>query len=224
MKTTLVSATLKEIAPTLHFLEREAEKTQAFSYNFKGLQIQVLITGVGLVATTYSLTKYLQHQSPSLMVHLGLAGAFNPELSLKEVVQVDRDRFGDIGIEDSDGKVATLFETGFAPANETPFTRGLLINPQAGNFLRRVEGLTNAKTTGSKYTLDLMKEKYPKAEVETMESAAFFYASLQENVKFLSVRAISNYVEERNKEKWEMAAAIENLNKTSIEMLLTLSV
>lgn len=224
MKLSLVSATLAEISPILHFLEKQAEKVAPFSYRFRGMQVQILITGVGLVSTTYSMTKYLQHQSPDLMIHAGIAGALTPDLKPGEVIQINKDQFADIGIEQADGSWESLFEANLAKPDEFPFGGGLLTNPDTGGFLPAHEGLTIARTTGSNSTIQRLKENYPEADLETMESAAFFYVALQEKVKFLSIRSISNYVEERNKANWEMSKAVKSLNETLVEMLMALAV
>ncbi|MNH40683.1 Futalosine hydrolase [compost metagenome] len=50
------------------------------------------------------------------------------------------------------------------------------------------------------------------AEVESMEGAAFFYVCLSEGVKCVQLRSISNYVERRNRESWNIPLAIKNLN------------
>ena len=50
------------------------------------------------------------------------------------------------------------------------------------------------------------------AAIETMEGAALHYVCLQEKIPFLQLRSISNYVGERDKTKWMMKEAIENLN------------
>ena len=45
-----------------------------------------------------------------------------------------------------------------------------------------------------------------------MEGAAFHYVCLQQKIKFLQLRSISNRVGERDKTKWAMKEAIANLN------------
>jgi len=50
------------------------------------------------------------------------------------------------------------------------------------------------------------------ADIESMEGAALHYVCLQENIPFLQVRSVSNYVGERDKTKWKMKEAIHNLN------------
>ena len=52
------------------------------------------------------------------------------------------------------------------------------------------------------------------AQIESMEGAAFLMAASEMKCYSIQVRAISNYVEKRDKSKWEIPLAIENLNKT----------
>ena len=50
------------------------------------------------------------------------------------------------------------------------------------------------------------------ADIETMEGAALHYVCLQEDIPFIQIRTISNFVGERDKTKWKLKDAIENLN------------
>jgi futalosine hydrolase len=52
-----------------------------------------------------------------------------------------------------------------------------------------------------------------------MEGAAFMFACDQERIPYLQVRAVSNLVEKRNRDRWNIPLAIENLNKKIIEFL-----
>jgi futalosine hydrolase len=40
-----------------------------------------------------------------------------------------------------------------------------------------------------------------------------------ENVPFIQLRSISNYIGERNKKKWDMMDSINNLNKELIKLV-----
>ena len=73
-------------------------------------------------------------------------------------------------------------------------------------------------THGNKTSIQLFKEKF-NADIETMEGAAIFYVCLLENIPFLQIRAISNYVEERNTANWNIPLAIKNLNNKLIEII-----
>ena len=55
--------------------------------------------------------------------------------------------------------------------------------------------------------------------VESMEGAAFMYACLVHWQRFAQVRAVSNFVERRNRSAWNLPAAITNLGSTALRML-----
>src|SRR5690606_23292382 len=58
----------------------------------------------------------------------------------------------------------------------------------------------------------LCQAKFPHVALESMEGAAVFYACAQEELPCIQVRAISNYVEQRDKSSWKIDLAITNLN------------
>ncbi|MBI5009539.1 MAG: hypothetical protein HZB98_07815 [Bacteroidia bacterium] len=47
-----------------------------------------------------------------------------------------------------------------------------------------------------------------------MEGAAFFYVCAKENVPFIALRSVSNMVERRARDKWNIPLAIENMAVT----------
>jgi futalosine hydrolase len=55
-----------------------------------------------------------------------------------------------------------------------------------------------------------------------MEGATFFYICSREKIPFLAVRAISNKIELRNKNNWNIPLALKNLSDKIIDVLLTL--
>jgi len=59
-------------------------------------------------------------------------------------------------------------------------------------------------------------------QVESMEGAAFMYACLISGVPFAQVRAVSNIVEKRNREAWQMGEAIGALGRASLDILRSL--
>jgi len=52
-----------------------------------------------------------------------------------------------------------------------------------------------------------------KPYLETMEGAAFYYVTLNDRIPAFQLRAISNYVEERDVSKWEIPWALNNLRE-----------
>ena len=59
-----------------------------------------------------------------LVIQAGIAGAFNDTLAPGSVAMIEKDTFGDIGI-DEKGTFRTLFETGLAHENDFPYTQWL---------------------------------------------------------------------------------------------------
>ncbi|MCD6011611.1 MAG: mqnB [Flavipsychrobacter sp.] len=176
--------------------------------------IEVLVTGVGMVATTYALTKHIQHNKYDFVMQVGVAGSFYKELALGDVVFITEDRYADFGAEDHD-KHLDIFEMGLQDKNTFPFSNGKLVNPLShfhDNIkLPRVSGITVNTVSGNAQTIKMRSERY-NAMVESMEGAAFHEVCLRENIPFAQVRAISNYVTPRDKSQWKMKEAVINLN------------
>lgn len=179
----------------------------------ESVKVQTLITGVGMVATTYALTKHLQNNKYDLVLQVGVAGSFDRDLELGQVVFVTSDQFGDLGAEDHD-QYLDLFQMGLLK-NSGHFKDGKLATAMIPVHekinLAKVAGLSVNMVSGSERTIALRAEKFG-AVTESMEGAAFHYVCLQENVPFAQVRAISNYVIPRNKSQWKMSEAVARLN------------
>lgn len=220
----LVAATAFEIAPTLAFLEQNFENAEGQFFTKNELRVQTLVTGVGAMPTAWHLGQSLALRRPSWVVNAGVAGAYDRSLELGMVVQVIRDQFGDLGVEEADGRFTDVFELGLTDHNEAPFINGHLHNPAAGQtpFLPVVNALTVNRVHGQSGSISAIRTKYPSTQIETMESAAIFYGCLLAQVPFSAIRSISNYVEPRNRDAWELGLAIEQLNLVLKEILESL--
>ncbi len=217
----LVAATPDEIAPTIVYLNEKFKQIQPGVYQNGACSVAVLITGVGMAFTAWEMGRYLALKKPDWVINAGIAGALDPVLQLGQVVQVESDCFADLGAQTANGQFLDLFDLQLCGPNDPPFIDRQLYNSAAeqATFLPRVHGITVNLTHGSAETIQAVRIKYPGAQVETMEGAAFFYACLQTGVLFLAVRSISNYVEPRNRKNWEIGLAIKQLNLVVIEML-----
>ena len=224
MNLLLVSATPFEIAPTLHFLETGFNTSGPGVYQNDDLHITTLITGVGSIATAWHLALHLSGGPVDWAWNAGIAGAFDRSFSLGDVVQVVSEQFGDLGIEEADGRFTDLFKLGLNDPNSPPFITGKLHNPVAAqsNFLPTVHGLTVNRVHGSEASIEAARRSFPDVQVETMEGAAFFYGCLLANIPFAEIRGVSNYVEPRNRDNWKLETAIENLNRVLIDMIQSL--
>ena len=223
MKILIVSATEFEILPLLAFLKANFKQKENRFFS-KEVDIYILVTGVGTVHTTFALATFLAQQPVDLAINLGIAGALNTKLQIGDVLQIVNDLFADVGVEEADGKFTDLFEMDLLDRNEAPYINGKLYAPNTdGQFLPTASAITVNKVHGTASSIDKIKAKY-QADVESMEGAAFFYCCLQHQVNCLQIRSISNYVEPRNKDNWNIPLAIDNLNKVAIELIETLAV
>lgn len=221
MEVLFVSATPFEIAPLLAHLEQNFARHGEGVFQEKNLRVRVLITGVGMVSTAFHLGQLFAQHKPHLALNVGIAGALDRRLDLGDVVCVSTERFADLGVEEADGQFTDLFALGLLAPGQPPFLSGALHSPGAGDvrFLPSAQGLTVNRVHGSAASIAVLRQRYPNAQVESMEGAAFFYACLLAEVPFLQIRSVSNYVEPRNRAGWNIPLAIENLNRTILDML-----
>ncbi len=214
MKLLLVAATEMEIAPSIESLTKSG-------FVLGGNEVDILITGVGQVATTWMLTNALQTTQPRLVIQAGIAGAFSTRFAPGSVVYVQKDCFGDLGMEEN-GQFSTIFENGFANADDMPFTGGWLVNNSPGLMsmtMEAVSAVTINKVTDNIVQRQQLIDRFNPG-IETMEGAAFHYVCLKAGTPFVQLRAISNYVGERDKSKWLMQEAIDHLNHALLQLMI----
>lgn len=206
-KLILVSATVFEIEPCLQFLKNF--KSEKFS-------VKTCITGVGMVNTAFELGK-LHSEKVDLAINAGIAGSFGKHKT-GEVLKVNQDCFSELGAQDGENflsidelnlgaqqvKLNSHFENAFT--QQISLARGITVNT----------------VHGEEQSISNIVKKYS-PDIETMESAAFIHAANKNNWNALQLRAISNQVEKRNKENWNIPIAIKNLNETLIELLRNLN-
>lgn len=176
--------------------------------------INILITGIGVPSTIYHLQKRITQMNYDFIIQAGIAGSFNDNIELGQTVIVQQDCFADLGIEENEN-YTPIFKTALTNENEFPFENGWLVTPdndmKYGN-LPKVKAITVNKISDSVLQKQQFKNTF-NADLESMEGAALHYVCLQEKISFVQIRSVSNYVGERDKTKWKIAEAIENLNK-----------
>ena len=212
MKILLVAATASEIESLLlHFNILENAGT------VNGNSVEVLITGVGMTATAFAMGKSLGLNRYDLAINAGIAGAFDRSLKTAEVVAVTLDCFAELGSEDGEDFL-TIDQLGFGKSNVKP--DHLFEHPNV-EALKKTRGITVNKVHGNDESIYTTVTRL-NPQIESMEGAAFFYACNQYNLPCLQIRAISNYIERRNRDAWKIPLAIQNLNAVLIELLSTL--
>ena len=213
----LVSPTESESAPTLQKMTGlKTISPYLYSGALNGQSIELLISGIGSVATTFRLTQTLMQRSYSRAISIGIAGSFSEAIDICEVVQITEDCFADLGIDDN-GEFRNLREAGLTCDD---FDCDFITNPfPTLSPHRKLRGITVQTTSGSKNRIDELKLRF-NPDVETMENAAFFYVCRKIQIPFASFRAISNKVEPRNRKNWRITEAIEHLNDCLLNTLI----
>lgn len=223
----LVAATETEVKYLLPEIIRPKIGVPIPLNSFQNAKAELLVTGVGAVATTLFLTKATQTNRYSLIVNVGIAGSFSPELKVGDVVVVSQDTFADFGV-DNRGKFLSVHESGLVNVNEFPYESGVLKWPYRNHFpvlntFREVTGITVSTATGSEGRINALTELFS-PEIETMESAAVFYCCLESKIPFICLRSISNRVEPRDVSKWNIPLAVENLCRNTKNIIEKLNI
>ncbi len=193
----------------------------AYAGNNKRFSVGFHESGIGMLASSVSLMKMFTQETPSLIIQIGIAGCFDKKVPLGKVFAVKDDFVGDIGV--MENKVwKDLYDLKLDKPNDPPYEKKSLPNPwlQQYNMLKlptkRAVTVNTISTDKSK--IDLYSGRY-KATLESMEGAALHYIGRDLHAPFIQLRAVSNYVGERNKAKWKMQEAIYNLNETLLQFL-----
>eukprot|EP01156_Anaeramoeba_ignava_P019836 Anaeramoba_ignava/a98780_10.p1 GENE.a98780_10~~a98780_10.p1 ORF type:complete len:229 (-),score=-6.85 a98780_10:7-693(-) len=225
MKILIVAATWMEVNLLVEDFEKVEEKSHLLkTYRFKESVIDILITGIGTIFSTFHLTNALRDERYDLVLNVGIAGSLTRELKIGEVVNVVYDEFADLGVE-TPTEFLTVFESGYVEINEYPFENGVLKASYAVHCekMKKVRGITANKTHGRASSIETIYTKFS-AHTESMEGAAVFYVCNWMGVDCCQVRAISNFVEPRDPSKWDIPLALENLRKAIRKVLTNSSV
>ena len=178
-------------------------------------------SGVGMLATAFSLSKLIWEQQPDLVIQAGIAGTFDRQCPLSEVFLVGNEYLGDTGVFENNAW-RDLFDLKLEGADNTPFQNKALPNPWLSKYnllqLPVVDAITvNAISTNPEQIARLIEKYNP--VLESMEGAVLHYICRQTNTPFLQLRAISNYVGVRDKKQWTIGPAIAILNETLLEIV-----
>lgn len=239
---------IEEVLSKYPFQSEEENKkyTLIISVPFS-ITITILITGIGAVNTAYRMgqeiwsAKYLIKKPYSRLFNFGIAGSYNSELSPGMIIEIIRDNFADLGAEDHDNFM-DLKDMGFPILTQTTLNsngvqqKNIIYNAVSNNsilpnFIEKLKldmnivnvvGITVNSVSGKEDTIRVRKSHHNTDNyflTESMESAAFFLVSIAEKIPFHAFRAISNYVEPRDKSRWQIGKAIKELNLFIIKFI-----
>jgi len=215
MQILIISATHFEIEPILQQMNVQWNvHTHFYSASYKNHQIDFLVTGVGMVATTYYASKHIS-STYHLAMNAGICGSFNKNIEIGTVVNIIDDCFSELGAENGE-EFLTLKDIGLKGVQNITNTN--LFSSTAITEIPKVSGITVNTTHGNEKSIEQVFAIFH-PYVESMEGAAFMFVCEQEKIPYLQIRAVSNYVERRNKENWNIPLAIKNVNKKITEII-----
>lgn len=220
MKILVVAPAQIEIAPLLSYLDKQFERINFFEYRRAEVQIFPFITGYGMMQSAYALGKLDTVKHMDFVLCTGLCAAVTRVLDLGQVVNVHTEIFGDFGKEEADGKLTDIHDLQLIDPNLHPFRKGKLINENLINPLKYkvVNGMSMNKLLGSMESIELMNYKYH-ADIESFEGIAYAYACIMQQVPFIQIRAVSQFVEPMASDSSDLELAIDNLNEALIRLI-----
>ena len=202
MKILLCAATDLEIKPTIEYITAHSIQN-----------IDILVTGIGMMSTAYHLTRAVGISRPDLLVQAGIGGCLDETGCLGSVVAVRNETPGDLGVEQQ-GTFHSLFDLHLGTKDAFPWKDGKLCNETRllhETGLPVVDAVSVNEISTDKDRIAYYRSAL-KAQVESMEGAALHFIGLMEKIPFLQFRSLSNFAGERDKTKWLMKEAIVNLN------------
>ena len=215
MRILIVVATPMEIAPVLRGFQAARGTPWLDGYTYGNRDIDVVATGVGMVATAAWTSRALASARYDLALNFGVCGSFDPALPPGSVVHVVEDRIAELGAEDG-AAFLTLDEldlpgTGVF-ANAAPPANPALV------ALPRASAITVNTVHGNEQSIARVVRRFA-PQVESMEGAAFMCSCLIAAVPFAQVRGVSNVVEKRNRKAWNMAEAVGSVSRAALNIL-----
>ncbi len=188
-----------------------------------GIRPVILVeTGIGAVNTAQALTVALQEIDPELVLQIGIGGAYlGSGLDKGDLALATEENYGDLGV---------ITPAGWSPADEIgipilstdrdyyntyPLDPALVAKAQhilehSGECAVQGPFVTVQQCTGREDMGNELAARF-NAICENMEGAAAAHICTLYAVPFLELRAISNRVEDRNKDAWDIPRSVQRV-------------
>lgn len=192
------------------------------------------ISGMGKTNAAHAVTVFIEKFSPSCMVNFGIGGAYpSSGLSVGDIAVTEKEVYADEGVLLKDGLhsfekigIPLLKICGRKYFNEFPadkrFSKTALKAAETVAPCKSGVFLTVSACTGTaKRAMELDGKFSPICE--NMEGAAVAHVCLIYGIPFVGLRGVSNIVEDRDKDKWDINLATENCQKVVLQFLRALA-
>jgi futalosine hydrolase len=175
--------------------------------------LDVICGGVGAVPAALSTAQVLA-QLPGrydLVIAAGIGGGLGPA-EPGSVVVADAVVHADLGVQTADGGFSPLSELGWGPVGFEPDPD--LASELAGRVPAPLGAvLTVSTVTGTRDRAAALLAAHPSALAEAMEGAGVCQAADRAGLPFAELRAISNRVGPRERDSWQIEAALTALSR-----------
>lgn len=182
-----------------------------------------LTSGVGPVESCLSLTRFLCKKKDEIaaVVNFGVAGAYlDTSLNNTEILDIyfaEADVLGDLGIcfpRRLDDLSRDLIDKKYYELDRLLLQQAFDVLAQNGVACRSGRFVTVSCASGTRERGELLRKKYD-AVCETMEGAAIARVCVDFGLPLVQMRCISNYVEDRNPDRWRLLEACAKCAKTA---------
>jgi futalosine hydrolase len=189
-----------------------------------GRSVLLVATGIGAVNAAHALTCALQARRPDWVLQVGVGGAY-PQggLEIGALALASEEWYGDLGVRTDEGwQGADLI--GIPVYGEDGYNKFVL----AGECLDRAREVLPEVKVGPFATVqecsgtdELGLERGARfgAVCENMEGAAAAHVCALYGVPFLELRAMSNRVEKRDREQWDLVGAVARAQEAAARLL-----
>ena len=180
-------------------------------------RFDVAVCGVGLLDFSVNLAKFLAENRYERVVQVGICGAYpNRGIEVGDVVRVETDVVGDMGIQTREGHFVPWGEA----SGEKSVYRGESPRflPLSLATIRPVSGVSVNCCTGTAY-LAMRRSALFESDIETMEGAACFAVCRRFGVSAYQFRAVSNIATDRDSSTWRIPEALKALKEQVLDVL-----
>ncbi len=211
MKLLIVTATKIEAQRIISDLKLR-EISEQF-YSSKEINTDLLISGIGIPATIFSMFAYADLRIYDLIINAGIAGSFSESIPIGNIINVSSDSFGDIGLNTKDGFLP-IFESKLNSAFKNLINNGFIYN--TSDFPSFFRDLQKVKAV----TVNIPEVKlYKNTEIETMEGAAFMLVCKHFKKNFIQLRGISNIIGITKRDDWDINKPIDNYTELIVKFI-----
>ncbi|MSR82294.1 MAG: futalosine hydrolase [Candidatus Latescibacteria bacterium] len=200
-----------------------------------GREILMVEGGIGAVNTAHALTCVLQVHQPALVLQAGVGGAYPAAgLGIGDVALASEENYGDLGVRTPAGwQSAELIGIPILQQDVSYFNRFPLDPEQVARAMQILQdgswdGGCPALRSGPFVTVQecsglasLGEERRVRFSglCENMEGAAAAHLCRLYRVPFLEVRGISNLVEDRRREGWDLPLASRRAQEAALALI-----